>query len=869
VGRAEELSRIEAAIGRRGAAGLVVHGPAGMGKTRLVDEALSRVSRTRVRAHRVTASRAAATIPMGALSSLLPDAGRERARHADVLRHTARHLVAEARGKRVVVAVDDAHTLDDASAALVHHLATSSPVFVLATVRDGEPAPDALDALLKDRLVAPLPLGPLSTDEIGEALRHTLSGPVSTSVVHRLAVLSDGNPLLMTELLTTALAEDRLVQRAGLWCLDGPWIDSAALPTLVAARLSRLTAQVRTAAELVALGEPLGAAEVERLIDPDTLAAAEQEGLFTGIADERRSQLRMVHPLYAEAMRAGITPLRARAAYRALADALAATGARRRGDALRLAVWRLEGGLGSDPELLLRAAGEDGAIVDRRVAERLALAAEEAGGGLEARLVRAEAVRRQGRAAEADALLSGAAAEVTDDRERCQVAALRASNLHFGLNRPADAEQVLTLARAQVCGRSGVADAPNACDELDALQADIWFNAGRVGDAAALATDVLGRPGIGDAARAEAAVLASVALTFSGRPRQALEIATEGSDRGIDRMSGLLPVSRCLAHAYAGDLLVAEQLATAHYGQALAWHADELQGEWALVLGQLAVLRGRVVTAKRLLREAIALIQERAPTMGRYGVAYALCFFAEAAALSDELPAVDDAIARADALVPAGTQLCNRGRPPVWAAAARGELTTACRRALESADALASTQAHAHEAMACHDVVRLGAPERVVGRLERLAESLEGPLGGLYARHAVALAGPDADALDEVAGGFSRHGLQLLAAEAAAEASEAHRRAGRETHSLASAERSRELAAGCEGAHTPALALAHGALPITPREREVAGLAAHGLSNAEIAERLGVSERTVHNHLHRVYTKLGVGSRRQLRSVLP
>ena len=50
---------------------------------------------------------------------------------------------------------------------------------------------------------------------------------------------------------------------------------------------------------------------------------------------------------------------------------------------------------------------------------------------------------------------------------------------------------------------------------------------------------------------------------------------------------------------------------------------------------------------------------------------------------------------------------------------------------------------------------------------------------------------------------------------------------------------------------------------ITPREMEMLGLIATGLSNREIAGRLFVSENTVKTHLRSVYYKLGVSSRRE------
>ncbi|XVU28058.1 LuxR C-terminal-related transcriptional regulator [Actinoplanes sp. CA-054009] len=58
------------------------------------------------------------------------------------------------------------------------------------------------------------------------------------------------------------------------------------------------------------------------------------------------------------------------------------------------------------------------------------------------------------------------------------------------------------------------------------------------------------------------------------------------------------------------------------------------------------------------------------------------------------------------------------------------------------------------------------------------------------------------------------------------------------------------------------------AVTLTDQERRIAELAAHGLSNREIAARLVVSPRTVGGHLYRVFPKLGVTSRVSLRAAL-
>ncbi|MER7930586.1 LuxR C-terminal-related transcriptional regulator, partial [Streptomyces sp. NPDC096057] len=55
---------------------------------------------------------------------------------------------------------------------------------------------------------------------------------------------------------------------------------------------------------------------------------------------------------------------------------------------------------------------------------------------------------------------------------------------------------------------------------------------------------------------------------------------------------------------------------------------------------------------------------------------------------------------------------------------------------------------------------------------------------------------------------------------------------------------------------------------LTWQERRIADLAAGGLTNKEIGERMHLSPRTVSSHLYRVFPKLGITSRAALRDAL-
>ena len=139
VGRRVELEALAGIVGDDRVGGVVLAGAAGVGKSRLAREALARAVAAGQDAEWVAATRAAASIPFGAVSHLLPPAERLGDDRLDTLRRAAALLADRGGGRPLVLAVDDAHLLDDASAALVHLLALRGLAVVLATVRTGAP----------------------------------------------------------------------------------------------------------------------------------------------------------------------------------------------------------------------------------------------------------------------------------------------------------------------------------------------------------------------------------------------------------------------------------------------------------------------------------------------------------------------------------------------------------------------------------------------------------------------------------------------------------------------------------------------------------------------------------------------------------
>ncbi|HEX4345772.1 MAG TPA: helix-turn-helix transcriptional regulator [Solirubrobacteraceae bacterium] len=109
-------------------------------------------------------------------------------------------------------------------------------------------------------------------------------------------------------------------------------------------------------------------------------------------------------------------------------------------------------------------------------------------------------------------------------------------------------------------------------------------------------------------------------------------------------------------------------------------------------------------------------------------------------------------------------------------------------------------------------------------------------------------------------------GATRYAAEAAAHASAAFAHEGREDSARRAAARSHELQPAGQGAPPISIdGLDRAAIDLTPRETQLVELAARRLTNAELADRLILSTRTVETHIYRAMPKLGINDRRDFR----
>ena len=315
------------------------------------------------------------------------------------------------------------------------------------------------------------------------------------------------------------------------------------------------------------------------------------------------------------------------------------------------------------------------------------------------------------------------------------------------------------------------------------------LHAGHCPQALAVLAPVLDDPNVPQRVLLEAMATATMALVACGRYGDAIATAARGLQLGRPAAGegwllalDELAATQAIAYLWSGQFAAAAALAESGYQRSLDARSPANVALWALVRGELAGARGAMVKASVWLREAVAIIAGPArlhPYQGSIA-RVGLDALARAAAQTGDMAGAQAALDQADALAGPGMRLFDTWSGPIhaWMAAARGQVPAAIDLALSTAAEARRCGQPGCELIALHDVARLGAPTRVAERLAELAPIVQGDLASLFIGHVQALTAGDGALLDGVAASLAALGANLLAAEAAAAAAGAHRRAG-------------------------------------------------------------------------------------------
>jgi len=870
VGRDQELNWLIRTCTGPTPSNAVLVGDLGVGKSRLVLELLRHAERrTPGPVHWVTATPAARHVPFGAFAGLLPDFPLSLGDRT-LLRAAAAALTAGSTDRQVMVTVDDAHLLDDLSASLVHYLATSRLATVVVVVRPSEPTGEALTGLARNGFAARLDVAPLERGAFDRLVDHALPGGTTDGVRSELWARAAGSPLLLRELVTEGRASSALVCVRGSWRWKGGLPPGGRMAELVLARLAALDVRERAALELVAAGEPLEAKVVEALIDPPTLLALDRAALLKTSQHRGRLVVGLRDVLVGEVVRARTPDLVARSLRRRLAVAVAEAPRRRRDDELRLAVWRLEAGDPGDAEALRRACRRALSHLDLGLAERLARAAWESAIDPASGVLLALVLGWSGRTAEADELLSSLERRTppADPGLAVRMAAARAL-----LDHPAAGELSTQPGPA---GREGTApptgDAGSDGNRSDLpLAAAVALTQLRRGRASAVLEGL--RPSHESGGPAGAALGVPLALAAAACGRLAEAVAAADQVLSTDEAAGevvpaphaLMASTRCAVLARLGRLDEADTLAVAHNRQAETAATAAPTGLWRLHLADLALWRGQARTASRLAAESAGALDDGDP-LALKPAALALLVVAallhgdriRAGAARTELAAADHHSLRGTAF----EGLAERAET-AWRAAA-GDRAGAAAEAATAAAGFGRDGRHLAALLSTFDLVRLSPSAETGARLVDVAGRVDGDLALALATVGAALRRGDGRLLASAAARVEGMGMLLHAAELHVLAADANRRGGDAVGAFGSGERARTLLSMCEGVALAAEAPAAVGGGLTPRERDIAALAATGLTNRQISGHLTISARTVENHLYRIFTKLGITSRAEL-----
>ena len=857
IGRDSELALVRRAIAR--SHGVLICGPAGVGKSAVAAEAAGRLAQPPVA--RIVATAAGRSVPFGALAPILDDAvigGHATAVAAIVTRRFA------GSARPPVLLVDDLQEIDEPSASVLLSLVANGSIRLLGTLRDGTKPPDAVTALWKENLVTRIDLPPLTRSQIAQLLTDLLGGPVASPTVEVLYELSSGNALHLVELARFGRRQRRFTQRSGRWWWIGENHDvPPRLAELLLGRVQALSASGQAAAEVLALGDPLPYETLDEVAEPGALDELERTGLVTVSEDPGGVlRIRFAHPLLQSVTEASLTTARRRT----LSERLRAAPVDHV-DIVRQAGWELACGSRPRADILL-AAADAVLLTDSALAERMARRAVEAGAGSVGLATLSHILSERGDIAAARAALDDAAAQISDDEQRFAVDGEDLSQQLWSMRDVAGARQVVERMRATL--------PLSYREQVDSIDALALLYSGRTNEAIRLARCVLDHePGLSTEIRALTALVGG--LCFADQGPAAMEVAER-----LDRMAARAQLSstrRGLIQA----LLAITRLLHGHHRPAPPRPSGAF-GRWPVAVGHdlgrerstetvsgdedagwpLLVGIGRHFAGD--LQGAVAPLQEAVVQQLAGEGVFRSEAIAELIVVLSELGRRDEAQALLDGTPPDGIAIV----PGLldWARAAvaganwlRADATSL---AIAAADAATRQGAVLMAWSFVTDAGRWGDPKLAAAALDELGLTPSSPAARARAADVVARANGDPAALAAAAAqqlsvGFLRHAAELAALARAAGGNRDVIRA------VAAVE------AGLERAAVPGTG---GGRPVrhvqlTHREAEVAHLAADGRSDKEIATLLTLSIRTVQSHLAAAYRKLGVGSRADLGPLLP
>ncbi|MFE6817816.1 LuxR C-terminal-related transcriptional regulator [Streptomyces sp. NPDC057675] len=856
VGRDEALGELVRRLVTPGYGGAAVTGGPGTGKSRLLTEAATAAEELGYRLIRVQCTPSSKRISLQAVASAFRTAGLPTPEDVD---DAVAVLVAAGHRNRVriLLCVDDAHLADTATAELLLRVVRDRACGVLMAVSDTPLASPEIHALWTNEWIPRTVLPRLSQEEVEQVCLGFLPGLVGVGVAERYAVLCDGDLLLLQELLADA------IETGALRTVDDVWSDAEAsfasdrLVPLVASKLRQLDTDHQTALEAVGVAEVLPLSVARDIAPAEIWETLEGRRLVEVVPAPEEMGLTLQDNVVRRFLLSRLPVLRRRRLLTTLVTAFEANGAWSRANTIHRALWNRELGTPLTAGELEVAAAEAWWAQDWRTAAQLALSARDMdrSGASETLLTRVQQFQGScaqpgaargpvplGRVPEPGTPSTGAGSHrVPDDRER----------LHQNASAPRPQGGG---AEAKVLAAVGLGQR-----FLDADQPRLAWQTVKPH---VLVPDPSLRLGV--------ATVAVPSLLRIGRVHDCLALAPHW-EHAIDelRSHGVpeydpFSVRTQLAYArgLAGDPEEAIDELSADLRRAASQNNSQLSGAAAVHLARLLFTQGQVRRAYRL----FAAVNEKDVTESTYRLAVSGAVVC--AVHLDDARAVERATSRLAALRLGPLRPVETDIASAVIEAHEGRKTNAVQILQVAADELLEAGALGQLSEVVHLLTRFDRAKLADGYRADAITSLQGGLPRASVQLAQATAARNPEGVSQCAQFFESAGAPLYAAEAWAIAFRLHRQAGQPRLATAAARRCETAREGYDGANPPLLHLMGETELLSGREREIALLAAQRHTSQEIADRLVISVRTVDNHLYRIYRKLGVSSRQQLRLAL-